>query len=63
MPEKVFQESAAKVAIGFFSKIAIFENAAFSHVTEVPTSLTPTSNRRQRVVQPMTTNDNEWYNE
>ena len=25
-----------KVAIGFFSKIKIFENTAFGHVTEVP---------------------------
>ena len=38
MPETVFQESAAKVAIGFFSEIKIFENTAFGHVTEVPTS-------------------------
>ena len=37
MPETVFQESAAKVAIGFFSQIKFFENTAFGHVTEVPT--------------------------
>ena len=36
MHETVFQESAAKVAIGFFSEIKIFENTAFGHVTEVP---------------------------
>ena len=36
MPETVFQESAAKVAIGFFSLIKNFENTAFGHVTEVP---------------------------
>ena len=34
-----FKESAAKVAIGFFSSIKIFENTAFGHVTEVPTSI------------------------
>ena len=38
MPETVFQESAAKVAIGFYSEIRIFENAAFGHVTEAPNS-------------------------
>ena len=32
----VFQEIAAKVAIGFSSQINIFENTAFGHVTEVP---------------------------
>ena len=32
----VFQENAAKVAIGFFSWIKIFENTAFRYVTEVP---------------------------
>ena len=37
MPEAVFQESAAKVAIGFFLKLRFFENAVFGHVTEVPT--------------------------
>ena len=36
MPETVFQESATKVAIGFFASIKIFENTAFDHVTEVP---------------------------
>ena len=36
MPETVFEESAAKVAIGFFSQIKVFENTAFGHVTEVP---------------------------
>ena len=35
VPEMVFQESAAKVAIDFF-EIKIFENTAFGHVTEVP---------------------------
>ena len=34
----VFQESAAKLAIGFFSEIKIFENTAFGRVTEVPPS-------------------------
>ena len=34
----VFQESVAKVAIGFFSQIKIFENTAFGQVTEVPIS-------------------------
>ena len=38
MPKTVFQESAAKVVIGFFSKIKLFENMAFGHVTEVPTT-------------------------
>ena len=33
-----FQESAAKVAIGFFSEIKLFENMAFGHVTEVLTT-------------------------
>ena len=37
MPKTVFQESAAKVAIGIFSQIKIFEITAFGHVTEVPT--------------------------
>ena len=32
----VFQEIAAKVAIGFFSCVKILENTAFGHVTEVP---------------------------
>ena len=32
----VFQEIAAKVAIGFFSCIKIFENTAFGYVIEVP---------------------------
>ena len=36
VPETVFQESATKAAIGFFSQIKIFENTAFGHVTEVP---------------------------
>ena len=36
MPEIVFQEIAAKVSIGFFSWIKIFENTAFGHVTDVP---------------------------
>ena len=36
MSETVFQESAAKVAIGFLSQIKIFENTACGHVTEVP---------------------------
>ena len=36
MPETVFKENAAKVAIGFFSYIKVFENTAFGHVTEVP---------------------------
>ena len=36
MPETVFHESVAKVAISFFSLIKIFENTAFGHVTEVP---------------------------
>ena len=36
MPETVFQESAAKVAIGFFPKVKIFESTAFGHMTEVP---------------------------
>ena len=38
----VFQETAAKFAIGFFSYIKIFENTAFGHATEVPT---PTQGR------------------
>ena len=38
MTETVFQESAAKVAIDFFSLIKIFENMAFDHVIEVPTA-------------------------
>lgn len=38
MPEMIFQEIAAKVAVGFFSQIKIFENTVFVHVTEVPTS-------------------------
>ena len=38
MPEMIFQEIAAKVAVGFFSQIKIFENTAFGHVTEVPTN-------------------------
>ena len=37
----VFQEIAAKVTIGFFFKIKIFENTAFGHVTEVPTFRVP----------------------
>ena len=37
MPETIFQEIAAKVAISFFSEIKIFENKVFGHVTEVPT--------------------------
>ena len=36
MPETVFRESAAKVAIGFFSLIRNSENAVYGHVTEVP---------------------------
>ena len=36
MPVTVFQGSAAKVAIDFFSEIKIFENTVFGHVTEVP---------------------------
>ena len=32
----VFRESAAKVAVGFFSEIKISKNTAFDHVTEVP---------------------------
>ena len=35
MPGTVFQESAAKIAIGFSSQINIFENTAFGHVIEV----------------------------
>ena len=38
MPETVFQERAAKVAIDVFSQIKSFENTAFGHVTEVPTA-------------------------
>ena len=31
----VFQQIIAKVAIGFFSQIKIFQNMGFSHVAEV----------------------------
>ena len=34
----VFQEIPVKVAIGSLSQIKIFENTAFRHVTEVPTT-------------------------
>ena len=36
-PEMVFQQTNAKVAIGFSSFINFFENTVFGHVTEVPT--------------------------
>ena len=35
MSKTVFQESAAKVATGFFSENKIFENTNFGHVTKV----------------------------
>ena len=35
----VFQEIAAKFAIGFFSYIDIFENADFGHLSDVPISM------------------------
>ena len=41
MPKILFQESAAKVEIGFFSQIKSFENTTFGHVTEVRTTTQP----------------------
>ena len=36
MPEMIFQQTAARVAIAFSSYVKIFENTAFGHVTKVP---------------------------